>query len=48
MGEEILPFTSMRRTIADRMVKSSQTSAHVTTFFEADFRASPNSRRPEA
>jgi len=37
MGEEILPFTSMRRTIADRMVKSSQTSAHVTTFFEADF-----------
>ncbi|MBI5673808.1 MAG: 2-oxo acid dehydrogenase subunit E2, partial [Nitrospirae bacterium] len=27
----------MRRTIADRMVKSKQTSAHVTTFFEADF-----------
>ena len=37
MGEEILPFTQMRRTIADRMVKSGQTSAHVTTFFEADF-----------
>jgi 2-oxoglutarate dehydrogenase E2 component (dihydrolipoamide succinyltransferase)/2-oxoisovalerate dehydrogenase E2 component (dihydrolipoyl transacylase) len=37
MGEEILPFTQMRRTIADRMVKSRQTSAHVTTFFEADF-----------
>jgi 2-oxoisovalerate dehydrogenase E2 component (dihydrolipoyl transacylase) len=37
MGEEVLPFTSMRRTIADRMVKSRQTSAHVTTFFEADF-----------
>lgn len=35
--EEILPFTQMRRTIADRMVKSRQTSAHVTTFFEADF-----------
>ena len=37
MGEELLPFTSMRKTIADRMVKSKQTSAHVTTFFEADF-----------
>ncbi len=37
MGEDILPFTQMRRTIADRMVKSKQTSAHVTTFFEADF-----------
>jgi 2-oxoglutarate dehydrogenase E2 component (dihydrolipoamide succinyltransferase)/2-oxoisovalerate dehydrogenase E2 component (dihydrolipoyl transacylase) len=37
MGEALLPFTQMRRTIADRMVKSKQTSAHVTTFFEADF-----------
>lgn len=37
MGEEIVPFTQMRRTIAERMVKSRQTSAHVTTFFEADF-----------
>jgi 2-oxoglutarate dehydrogenase complex dihydrolipoamide succinyltransferase (E2) component len=37
MGEDLLPFTPMRRTIADRMVKSRQTSAHVTTFFEADF-----------
>ena len=37
MGEAILPFTQMRRTIADRMVRSKQTSAHVTTFFEADF-----------
>lgn len=37
MGEETLPFTQMRRTIAERMVKSRQTSAHVTTFFEADF-----------
>jgi 2-oxoglutarate dehydrogenase E2 component (dihydrolipoamide succinyltransferase)/2-oxoisovalerate dehydrogenase E2 component (dihydrolipoyl transacylase) len=35
--EEILPFTQMRKTIAERMVKSKQTSAHVTTFFEADF-----------
>ena len=37
MGEELLPFTPMRKTIADRMVRSRQTSAHVTTFFEADF-----------
>lgn len=34
--EEILPLTGMRKTIADRMVKSRQTSAHVVTFFEAD------------
>ena len=39
MGEAILPFSQMRKTIADRMVKSKQTSAHVTTFFEADFSA---------
>lgn len=37
MGEEIHPVTQMRKTIADRMVKSKQTSAHVATFFEADF-----------
>jgi len=37
MGEEVRPVTQMRKTIADRMVKSKQTSAHVTTFFEADF-----------
>ncbi|UVT18002.1 MAG: 2-oxo acid dehydrogenase subunit E2 [Nitrospira sp.] len=37
MGEDIRPLTQMRRTIADRMVKSKHTSAHVTTFFEADF-----------
>jgi pyruvate/2-oxoglutarate dehydrogenase complex dihydrolipoamide acyltransferase (E2) component len=37
MGEEIVPVTQMRRTIAERMVKSRQMSAHVTTFFEADF-----------
>jgi pyruvate/2-oxoglutarate dehydrogenase complex dihydrolipoamide acyltransferase (E2) component len=37
MGEDLLPFTQMRKTIADRMVKSKQTSAHVATFFEADF-----------
>lgn len=37
MGEDILPLTQMRKTIADRMIKSKHTSAHVTTFFEADF-----------
>jgi pyruvate/2-oxoglutarate dehydrogenase complex dihydrolipoamide acyltransferase (E2) component len=37
MGETLLPLTQTRKTIADRMVKSRQTSAHVTTFFEADF-----------
>jgi len=36
-GEEILPLSPMRKTIAERMVKSRQTSAHVVTFFEADF-----------
>jgi 2-oxoglutarate dehydrogenase E2 component (dihydrolipoamide succinyltransferase)/2-oxoisovalerate dehydrogenase E2 component (dihydrolipoyl transacylase) len=39
MGEEILPLSQMRKTIADRMLKSRQTSAHVSTFFEADFSA---------
>ncbi|WP_447978308.1 dihydrolipoamide acetyltransferase family protein [Candidatus Nitrospira bockiana] len=34
--EELLPITAMRKTIAERMVKSKQTSAHVATFFEAD------------
>jgi 2-oxoglutarate dehydrogenase E2 component (dihydrolipoamide succinyltransferase)/2-oxoisovalerate dehydrogenase E2 component (dihydrolipoyl transacylase) len=38
-GEEILPLTPMRKTIAERMVKSRQTSAHVVTFFETDFSA---------
>lgn len=37
MGEEVRPLTQMRRTIAERMVSSRRTSAHVTTFFEADF-----------
>lgn len=37
--EEILPLTPMRKTIAERMVKSRQVSAHVVTFFEADFSA---------
>jgi 2-oxoglutarate dehydrogenase E2 component (dihydrolipoamide succinyltransferase)/2-oxoisovalerate dehydrogenase E2 component (dihydrolipoyl transacylase) len=37
--EELLPLTQMRKTIAERMVKSRQTSAHVATFFETDFSA---------
>ena len=37
MGEDLLPLTQMRKTIAERMLKSRQTSAHVSTFFEADF-----------
>ena len=36
-GEEIIPLSSARRTIAERMVQSRQTSAHVVTCFEADF-----------
>jgi 2-oxoglutarate dehydrogenase E2 component (dihydrolipoamide succinyltransferase)/2-oxoisovalerate dehydrogenase E2 component (dihydrolipoyl transacylase) len=35
--DEIVPLTQMRKTIADRMVLSRRTSAHVATFFEADF-----------
>jgi 2-oxoglutarate dehydrogenase complex dihydrolipoamide succinyltransferase (E2) component len=35
-AEEILPLTSMRKTIAERMLASRRTSAHVATFFEAD------------
>ena len=47
-GEEILPFTPMRKTIAERMVKSRQTSAHVVTFFEADFSAIARFREGKA
>jgi 2-oxoglutarate dehydrogenase E2 component (dihydrolipoamide succinyltransferase) len=32
-----VPMTVMRRTIAERMVQSRHTSAHVTTVFEVDF-----------
>ncbi len=35
--EEVLPLTQMRKTIAERMVLSRRTAAHVATFFEADF-----------
>lgn len=43
-GEEVLPFTQMRKTIAERMIKSRQTSAHVATFFEADMSAVAKAR----
>ncbi len=36
-GEQVVPFTAMRKTIAERMVRSRQISAHVVTFFEVDF-----------
>ncbi|MCP9473178.1 MAG: 2-oxo acid dehydrogenase subunit E2 [Nitrospira sp.] len=38
-GEEVVPLTPMRKTIAERMVTSRRTAAHVTTVFEADFSA---------
>jgi len=36
---DILPLTSIRRSIAEHMVRSVQTSPHVTTVFEFDFSA---------
>jgi pyruvate dehydrogenase E2 component (dihydrolipoamide acetyltransferase) len=35
--DETVPMSVMRRKIAERMVQSRRTSAHVTTFFEVDF-----------
>ncbi len=35
-GFERLPMTNMRKSIAEHMVASKRTSAHVTTFFEVD------------
>jgi len=37
LQEEMIPLTQMRKTIAERMVLSRRTAAHVATFFEADF-----------
>lgn len=34
---DLLPLTSIRRSIAEHMVRSKQTSPHVTTVFEFDF-----------
>ena len=36
-GDQLMPLTAMRKTIAERMIRSRQTSAHVVTFFEVDF-----------
>ena len=44
-SETLLPMTTMRRTIAERMVVSRQQSAHVATFFEADFSAVDRGRK---
>jgi 2-oxoisovalerate dehydrogenase E2 component (dihydrolipoyl transacylase) len=38
-GDELLPLDSMRRAIADHMMRSKQTSPHATTVFEFDFSA---------
>jgi len=42
---ELLPLTSIRRSIAEHMVRSVQTSPHVTTVFEIDFSAVAAHRR---
>ncbi len=39
VGEELIPLTKMRRTIAEHMVRSMQTAPHVTSIAEADFTA---------
>ncbi len=36
MGEQVVPLTQMRRSIAEHMVRSKQTIPHVTTIHEAD------------
>ncbi len=38
-GDELIPLTKMRRTIAEHMVRSLQTAPHVTSVAEADFTA---------
>jgi pyruvate/2-oxoglutarate dehydrogenase complex dihydrolipoamide acyltransferase (E2) component len=38
-NEQVVPLTAMRKMIAERMIKSRQTSAHVATVFEVDFSA---------
>lgn len=42
---DLLPHTSIRRAIAEHMVRSKQTSPHVTTVFEFDFSAVAAHRR---
>ncbi|MCB8922571.1 MAG: 2-oxo acid dehydrogenase subunit E2 [Ardenticatenaceae bacterium] len=38
-GDTLVPLTTMRRAIAEHMVRSKHTSPHVTTVFEFDFTA---------
>ncbi|MCW5863762.1 MAG: 2-oxo acid dehydrogenase subunit E2 [Anaerolineae bacterium] len=45
VGDELLPLTSIRRAIAEHMVRSKHTSPHVTTVFEFDFAAVAAHRR---
>lgn len=42
---QLVPHSNMRRAIAEHMVRSKQTSPHVTTVFEADFSAVSAHRR---
>ena len=42
---ELMPLTTIRRSIAEHMVRSKQTSPHVTTVFEFDFSAVAAHRR---
>lgn len=44
-GSTIQPMTGMRRSIAEHMVRSLQTSPHVTTVFEIDFGAVADHRK---
>ena len=44
-AHELLPLTSIRRSIAEHMVRSVHTSPHVTTVFEFDFSAVAAHRR---
>lgn len=44
-GSTIQPLTGMRRNIAEHMVRSLQTSPHVTTVFEFDFSAVRDHRK---
>ncbi|MEZ4643436.1 MAG: dihydrolipoamide acetyltransferase family protein [Chloroflexota bacterium] len=39
VGDTLVPLTTMRRAIAEHMVRSKHTSPHVTTVFEFDFTA---------
>jgi len=43
--DTVIPLTSMRQTIAERMMDSCRTAAHVTTVFEVDFSAIEPTRK---